>query len=456
LHPTEIFTMPKASTTTRVHLVSLGCARNQIDSEVMLGRLQESGAAVVDDPAAADVIVVNTCSFIESAANESIDTILELAEHKAKGSCRRLVVAGCLPERHREAILEAIPEVDVFLGTGAFDRIVAAVRGEVDSGRCLLPDPDTLPVSGAAAPRLHGGGAMAYLKIAEGCNRHCTYCVIPKLRGRQKSRTPADIETEARRLLAGGVRELVLVAQESTAYGRDLSPPVGLSDLLEVLAGLPATRGPFWIRFLYGHPQSLDDAVIRTVAAHPNICPYFDLPVQHADPAVLKRMGRNYTGTDVRRLADRIRNCLPQAVLRTTVIVGFPGETDRAFQDLLGFIETVRFHHLGCFVYSDDKDLAAHRLSGRVPAALAGERYHELMIRQQKISRELNQAYRGRTLEVLVEENPEIGLYSGRTCFQAPEVDGVTYVRGLHLQTGTFARVTITDALEYDLVGEAQ
>lgn len=440
-----------------VYLTSLGCARNQIDSEVMLGRLKAVGALFSDAPADAEVIIVNTCSFIESAADESIDTILELAAYKKKGRCRRLVVTGCLPERYRDEITRAIPEVDVFLGTGAFDRIVEAVEGYLDSAKCVLPDPDSLSPSGAGVLRERSNRWMAYLKIAEGCSRQCTYCIIPKLRGRQKSRSIDDVVAEARQLLQAGVRELVLVSQETTAYGKDLQPPTDLARLLTALAAPPSASGPdpFWVRFLYGHPQSIDDGLLNAVAQHANICSYFDIPIQHASRSVLRKMGRHYGPADLQRLLGRIRRVIPAAALRTTVIVGFPGETDDDFDQLLRFVESERFNHLGCFVYSDAEDLPSHRLPDHVPTATARERYRILMKRQQEISAARNRDYHGRTLAVLVEEHPENGLYTGRTEFQAPEVDGVTYIHADRLQAGDFAMVRITDTLEYDLVGEA-
>ena len=440
-----------------VHLTSLGCARNQIDSEVMLGRLKEVGALFTDTPGDAEVIIVNTCSFIESAADESIDTILELATYKNEGRCRRLIVTGCLPERYRQEITEAIPEVDVFLGTGAFDRIVEAVEGQLDTAKCLLPDPDSLSPSGAGVSRERSNRWMAYVKIAEGCSRQCTYCIIPRLRGRRKSRSIEDVVAECRQLVQSGVRELVLVSQETTAYGRDLHPPADLARLLTALAALPDGSGTetFWIRFLYGHPQSIDERLMNVVAQNPTICSYFDIPIQHASRSILKKMGRHYGPDDLRLMLERIRRLMPEAALRTTVIVGFPGETDADFDELLSFVESERFNHLGCFVYSDSEDLPSHGLPDHVPTATARERYRILMERQQEISATRNREYQDRKVAVLVEEHQENGLYVGRSEFQAPEVDGVTYIHADRLQTGCFAMVRITDTLEYDLVGEA-
>lgn len=450
----------------KIHLASLGCARNQIDSEVMLGRLKRTGAVMTDTPADAEVIVVNTCSFIESAADESIDTILELARFKQEGQCRRLVVTGCLPQRYREDITEAIPEVDVFLGTGAFDRIVEAVGGYLDTSKCLLPDPDAISVSlPDPETRIRTSGHMAYLKTAEGCSRHCTYCIIPRLRGGQKSRPLADILAEARHLIQDGTRELVLVSQETTAYGRELTPATHFAGLLEALAGLSdepmvgrwPEKGPrrFWIRFLYGHPESLDHRTMVAVAHHANICSYIDVPIQHASDSVLKRMGRRYGSEQLYTMVDHIRREIPDVALRTTVIVGFPGETDAEFNELTDFIASAKFDHLGCFVYSDAEDLPSHRLPNHVPAAKARERYRVLMKRQQNISKAQNRRFLNQVLTVLVEEQAEKGLYTGRTEFQAPEVDGTTYIHSDGLTTGSFAEVRITDTLEYDLVGVA-
>lgn len=436
----------------KIHLVSLGCARNQVDSEGMLGRLALAGWRITEAPDDADVIVVNTCSFIESAAEESIDTILAMARYKTEGVCRALIVAGCLPERYGEAIGRELPEVDLFLGTGAFDRIVEAASGVLASERCILPDPDAAAPPDPDAPRVQTLPHSAYLKIAEGCSRTCTYCIIPRLRGRQKSRPAEEIVAEARRLVAAGTRELILVAQDSTAYGRDREGGPGLAELLERLSEID---DGIWIRVLYGHPESIDDGIIRTMALRPNICSYFDLPVQHASDGVLRRMGRNHTRSDLFRLFERIREIAPEASLRTTAIVGFPGETDRDFKALLSFVEAVRFDHLGVFTYSDAEDLPSHRLDGHVPHATARKRHDRLMARQRDISEEKNAGYLGRTLTVLVEESPEAGLFLGRTAFQAPEVDGLVYIHGRDLPIGRFASVTITDTLEYDLVGEA-
>jgi len=293
---------------------------------------------------------------------------------------------------------------------------------------------------------------MAYLKIAEGCSRHCTYCIIPKLRGKQKSRLPDDIIAEAQTLIARGVKELILVAQDTTAYGNDLDPPVDLGRVLEGIANLSEN---VWIRLLYGHPESIDASVIQTVAIHRNICSYFDIPIQHVSDRILKNMGRNYSSKQLRRLFDDIRTLAPETAIRTTVIVGFPGETDQDFKALFNFVEDIRFDHLGVFIYSDSRDLPSHRLAGHVPENVAQKRHDRLMERQVEISMAKNQKRIGDVYDVLVEASEKKNLFAGRTFFQAPEVDGLTFIQIAQLQTGSFRRVKITSALEYDLIGEA-
>jgi ribosomal protein S12 methylthiotransferase len=450
------------ATGRKLHLVSLGCAKNQVDSEVMLGRLKQAGWVITDDPEEAHAIVVNTCSFIQSAAEESIDTIVELAEYKKTGSCRRLVVTGCLPERYREQIIQAIPEVDLFLGTGAFDQIVQAAGSCRLAREAILPDPELACLDHQGSSRVLTAAHMAYLKIAEGCSHRCTYCIIPKLRGNHKSQPIENVISDARELVSSGVKELVLVAQDTTAYGKDLNPPATLGTLIKALAhmhgGGRVSRFLPWIRVLYGNPESIEESFVRSVAEHPQVCSYFDLPIQHVSNRILKRMGRCYTREKLRRMFRRIREIVPDAVLRTTVILGFPGETDQEFQQVLEFAEEIRFDHLGVFVYSDADDIPSHRMRQHVPRSVAQDRYDQLMSAQMDIAAEKNQRRIGQTLQVLIEEDLGSNLFAGRTRFQAPEVDGVTYVStGSSVSPpaiGSFAQARINDALEYDLVGE--
>ncbi len=446
----------------KFYLESLGCARNQVDSEIMIGRLKKAGWTFTHDPEEAETIVVNTCSFIEEAAQESIDVILELAEYKKEGSCKRLVVTGCLPERYREEILSSLPEVDVLLGTGALEQIVKAAREPQYSKMCVLPDPDLTELQSQDVPRDLTLPHVAYLKIAEGCSKSCTYCIIPKLRGKQKSRPPEDIIAEATQLISGGVNELVLVAQDTTAYGNDLPFRTNLTQLMESLANIKIDdrerKTHPWFRVLYGHPESIEHSFIEALASHSQLCSYFDIPVQHVSPAILRHMGRRYTKDDLHRLFERIRKRVPDAVLRTTIIVGFPGETDDDFKELLQFVEDVRFDHLGVFIYSDSDDLASHPLPNHIPKSLATDRYHQLMSAQSGISTENNRKYIGKAVQVLIEESLDNHLFAGRTNFQAPEVDGLTYINTAKvpfgLKIGGFADMRVTDTMEYDLMGE--
>lgn len=435
----------------KFHFVSLGCAKNLVDSELMIGRLIQAGWTHTDVPAKADMIIVNTCSFIETAVNESIDTILELAQYKHEGSCQRLIVSGCLPERFREEIVKEFPEVDFFMGTGAFDKIVAAANGSIKDTACFLPDPNQTSLWDPETPRIRTSHYLAYLKIAEGCDRRCTYCIIPKLRGKQRSRRPANIVDEAQGLIKSGVKEIVLIAQDTTYYGTDLHPPVSLEQVIEEISGI---SDKIWIRILYGHPESINDSVIRTIAEHGNICNYFDIPIQHASDRILKKMGRNYSSDDLRRLFDTIRSSVSDAALRTSVIVGFPGETDKDFDALLTFINETGFDNLGVFIYSDAEDLPSHRVAGHIPEHEAMRRYDRVMACQQEISSVNNQKYLGNIYDVLVEEETDNHLYKGRTFFQAPEVDGTTVIHSKPLEIGAFVRVRIDKAFEYDLEGK--
>jgi ribosomal protein S12 methylthiotransferase len=435
-----------------IYMETLGCARNQVDGEMMAGLLKKAGFTLAGEPEEAEIIIINTCGFIEEAINESIDTILYLAEFKQKGVCRLLVVAGCLTQRFGEKIRPDLPEVDLFIGTGALDQVPDLIQKALPKGTCLLPDPCGINFRDYAGTRqTDDKSPFAYLKIAEGCDKHCTYCIIPALRGRQKSRPMEDIVEEAKTLIQNQKKELVLVAQETTFYGRDLQDGSNIAGLLERISAL--SEG-IWIRLLYGHPETMDEALIRTMASHDNICSYFDIPVQHASDAILKKMGRRYQQKDLFRLVDSIRKHIPEAVIRTTVITGFPGETRKDFNTLMSFVREVQFDHLGAFVYSDFDDLPSHRLPGFVTPRTARRRHDELMACQREISTRINQKYQDRVLPVLIEESPEPGLYTGRTVFQAPEVDGITYVRAPDLDRGAFARVRITDTLEYDLMGE--
>lgn len=438
-----------------VYLETLGCSRNQVDSEIMLGKLVAAGHTLSDDPARAHAIIVNTCTFISTASDEAVDVILGLAQYKKKGHCRRLIATGCLAQRYKddEGLVKALPEVDAFLGTAACEQIVDALEDNTIETLTLFPDPNQRAFQNSNEKRALLSEHFAFIKVSEGCNRKCTYCIIPQLRGKQRSRPVTDILKEAQSLVADGVKELILTAENSTDYGQDLADDIGFDLVLDRM-GRTFADSDTWVRMLYTHPNTLTPAVIKAVKKHPAICSYYDVPVQHASSSVLKRMGRPYTKADLHRLFETIRNIDPKATLRTTLIVGFPGETGDDFNQLLEFIQTVRFDHLGVFTYSDSDDLKSHQLKDHVSSKLAQKRHDILMAAQAKISESINQTHLEKVYEVLVEENPEPGVYIGRTRFQAPEVDGVTFIYSDALEIGTFVKVRMTDAFEYDLAGE--
>lgn len=434
----------------KLHLVSLGCARNSIDSEMMLGKLMKAGWSIEAEPEEADVIIINTCSFIESAINESIDTILELATFKKNGTCKKLIVAGCLPERFREKIIGTLPEVDFFIGTGAFDEIVNVVEKSAGIPKCYLPNPAHITFQDGETTIRPTVSHSAYVKVAEGCDRHCSYCIIPKLRGMQRSRRLNDILNEVEFLVASGVKELILVAQDTTSYGKDFSSKKTIVHLLEEVLKISED---IWIRTLYGHPESIDDTFIKMVGLHKNICSYFDVPIQNASRHVLRKMGRTYSKDDLYRLFEKIRSEVSDASLRTTLITGFPGEREIDFMENVAFIEDVQFDHLGVFIYSDFEDLPSHKLPDHVSKKTAGDRYDTLMSRQMAISLKNNRKMIDMKLDVLVEKEIEKNIFLGRTKYQSPDVDGVTYIHAKGLTEGTFVNVQITDVLEYDLIG---
>ncbi|MDY6836463.1 MAG: 30S ribosomal protein S12 methylthiotransferase RimO [Thermodesulfobacteriota bacterium] len=436
-----------------IHLISLGCPKNLVDSEIMLGRLLEAGHTITSEASDADCVVVNTCSFIQPAVDESIDTILEMGSWRQQDPKRRLIVVGCLPQRFGKDLAEELPEVDCFLGTGAFDSITEAAQGALKGRPVLLPPPEIAPISDKGVPRVRATPShTAYVKIAEGCSDKCTYCIIPKLRGPHRSRPMEEVFSEARALAESGVQELILVAQNTTAYGRDLGRGYGLDHLLSELASLSQLK---WIRTLYGHPNYVTDGLIETIATHDRLCSYFDIPIQHVSGSILTKMGRPNKSGDLLGLFERIREQVPAAVLRTTVMVGFPGETEADFQSLLDFIEEVRFDHLGAFMYSGAKDLPSNALHGHVAEEVKQERFHRLMTRQAELSGANTQKYIGQTLQALVESPAEEtrGGCVGRTWFQAPDIDGIVHIHEGKAKEGMFVKVRITAAHEYDLMG---
>jgi ribosomal protein S12 methylthiotransferase len=442
-----------------IFLETLGCSRNQVDSEIMLGKLVAAGHSITDDPHLAQVIIVNTCGFISTASDEAVDVLLQMAKLKKTGLCKRLIATGCLAQRYKEDenLLSALPEVDAFLGTAAIDLIVAAVESEDKSPLTFFPDPHKRPFQDLLEQRELTTSFLAYIKVSEGCNRKCTYCIIPSLRGAQRSRPLDDICKEAENLVEKGVKEILLTAENTTDYGQDFQDGKGFEHVLETLAKTlekKYTKSKPWIRFLYTHPKTLTESIIVTVKNHNTICSYYDVPIQHASSTLLKKMGRPYTKEDLYTLFNTIRKIDPEAALRTTLMVGFPGESQTDFDQLMAFIKEIRFDHLGVFTYSDSDDLKSHLLKDHVSAELSEKRHDMLMAAQAEISASKNEKLLGKTFEVLVEENPEQGVYIGRTRFQAPDVDGVTFIYANGLEIGTFVKVRITDAFEYDISGE--
>ena len=437
----------------KILFISLGCDKNRVDAEHMLGSLSGLDYEIVDDETAAEAIIINTCCFIDSAKEESIQTILEMAQYRREGSCRALIVTGCMAERYRQEVLDEIPEVDVIVGTNSWHRIREALRKAGAGERTMILDPLTgLP--GLHTPRvLTTGGQYAYLKIAEGCDKHCTYCVIPSVRGAYRSVPMEELLREAETLAADGVQELILVAQETTRYGLDLYGEKSLHVLLEKLCGIDGFR---WIRVLYCYPEELYPALIRTMKEQPKICHYLDIPIQHAADAVLKRMNRRTNQEDLRRIIGELRREIPDITLRTTLISGFPGETDEDHEELMQFIDEMEFDRLGVFTYSREEGTPAARMPGQIDEEVKKNRQEALLALQQEISADRGQRLTGTVQEVLIEgEIDEPGVFVGRTRADAPDVDGLFFVRSEEpLHTGDFVKARVTGAMEYDLIGE--
>ena len=436
-----------------VLFVSLGCDKNLVDTEVMLGLLAQKGYQMVNCEEEADIIVVNTCCFIHDAKEESIQTILEMAEYKKEGSLKALIVTGCLAQRYKQEILDEIEEVDAVLGTTSYDKIVAAIDSALQGKKTLeLQDIDRLP--NVNTKRLvTTGGHFAYLKIAEGCDKHCTYCVIPKIRGNFRSVPMEKLIKEAEELVNQGVKELILVAQETTLYGKDLYGKKSLHVLLKELCKIPRLR---WIRVLYCYPEEITDELIQVMKEEDKICNYLDLPIQHASDAVLKRMGRRTNQAQLIEIIDKLREEIPDIVLRTTLITGFPGETQDQHEELMGFIDEMEFDRLGVFTYSPEEDTPAAIMKDQIDESVKEDRQAELMELQQEIAFEKAENMIGRDLLVMIEGKvADENVYVGRTYMDAPNVDGLIFVEtGIELMSGDFVNVTITGALEYDLIGE--
>ncbi len=440
--------------------ISLGCSKNLIDTEVMLGLLQQAGIEVSPDPAEADILIVNTCAFIESAKEEAITTVLSMAEYKNEGvgKCRALIVAGCLSQRYGQQLLDEMPEADAVIGTGACDRIMEAVEEVLSGRRVIIVGEDKL-LYNAETPRIVTTAPYtAYLKIAEGCNNRCAFCAIPLIRGQLRSRPIEDIVAEAKRLTETGVREIILLAQDTASYGKDLYGEPKLAALLTELCKL---EKPDWIRTLYSYPRFFNDELIETIAREPKIVKYVDLPLQHGDDTVLRNMRRPDTNEGMRSLIKKLREKIPGVCIRSTFIVGFPGETEEQYRTLRNFVKDMRFDKLGVFTYSREEDTPAYDMPNQVEEAVMEDRYHDLMALQSKISEETNQSLIGKELSVLVEgrdvddDGQEKNVVYGRSYREAPDVDGSVYVEGDEdSQPGDIISVRVAAGFAYDVVTE--
>jgi len=441
---------------SKIHIISLGCPKNLIDSEVMGGLLNKSGQQMVDRDDSADIVIVNTCAFINPAKEESLEEILTLAEEKKKGNRQfKLVVAGCLAQRYGKELSAQIPEVDLFIGTGEVGNIVRHVNklDEIKFRRAnVITKPDFLMTS--QHPRiLSSTMTSAYLKISDGCSNCCSYCVIPAIRGKARSRKPDDILREAENLTARGIEEIIITGQDTTAYGKDLKNRPRLSGLLNDMAKI---KGIKWIRLLYAHPAHITKDVLETITANKKICRYIDLPIQHTDDTILQSMNRKVTGDKIKEIIAQARKIIPDVALRTSLIVGFPGETPKRFERLLQFVREIKFDHLGVFIYSREEGTSATQLKSQIPEKEKECRRDLIMNEQAAISNAINKSLIGSIQEVLIEEKSDRPDYNfmGRCRRQAPEIDGITYVKGTQAKIGKIVKCKITDADDYDLFGE--
>lgn len=432
--------------------ISLGCDKNLVDTEVMLGLLASRGYQMVDDETVADVIVVNTCCFIHDAKEESIQNILDMAEYKKEGKLKALVVTGCLAQRYQQEILDEIPEVDAVLGTTSYDKILDAIDEALEGKHFLeMEDIDALPVV-ETHRQVTTGGHFAYLKIAEGCDKHCTYCIIPKIRGDFRSVPMERILAEANELVEQGVKELILVAQETTMYGTDLYGEKTLPKLLRELCKIPMLR---WVRVLYCYPEEITDELIQVMKEEDKICNYLDLPIQHASDKILKRMGRRTSKQELIDVVTKLRTEIPDITLRTTLITGFPGETQEDHEELMEFVDEMEFDRLGVFTYSAEEDTPAARMDEQIEEDIKEDRQAELMELQQEIAFDKAEDMIGRELLVMIEGKvADENAYVGRTYRDAPNVDGLIFINtDEELMSGDFAKVKVTGAMDYDLIG---
>ncbi len=436
----------------KISMVSLGCPKNQVDAEMMLRSLKDAGFEIGAEEAEADAIIINTCGFIEEAKKEAIENILEAAQYKKTGRCRALIVTGCLAERYRDDVTAEIPEVDVCVGIGCNGNIAEITESAIKGGReNYYGQKDALDLNRG---RILGGYPFStYLKIADGCDNCCTYCAIPMIRGRLRSRRLEDCVAEAERLAAEGVKELTVVAQDTTAYGEDLYGKPMLTELLKELCKID---GLHWIRTLYTYPDRITDELLDTVAEEPKLVKYFDIPIQHVNGEILKRMNRRGNYESISRLLDKIRERIPDVTLRTTLITGFPGETEEQFEELARFVKEKRFDRLGCFAYSAEEDTAAAQFAGQIDEQTKQDRADNIMELQMTVAGHKNAEKAGTVTEVLIEGwDDYIKCYFGRTPADAPEVDGkIFFMSHRPLKIGDFVRVRVNDCIDYDLLGE--
>ena len=437
----------------KILFISLGCDKNLVDTEVMLGMLASRGYEMTNDEQEADIIVINTCCFIHDAKEESIQNILDMAEYKKSGSAKALIVTGCMAERYRQEILDEIPEVDEVLGTTAYDRILDAVDAALaGQHEVMTANLDALPLP-ETKRLVTTGGHFAYLKIAEGCDKHCTYCIIPKIRGNFRSVPMERLLKEAQDLAEQGVKELILVAQETTLYGKDLYGEKSLPKLLRELCKISGIR---WIRILYCYPEEITDELIRVMKEEPKICHYLDLPIQHANDTILKRMGRRTSKQELIDIVQKLRKEIPDICLRTTLITGFPGETQEQHEEVMEFIDTLEFDRLGAFTYSPEEDTPAATFEDQIDEAVKEDRQADIMELQQEIAFDKAEDMIGREVLVMIEGKvADENAYVGRTYRDAPNVDGLIFINtDVELISGDFAKVKVTGALDYDLIGE--
>jgi len=438
----------------KVYLETLGCSKNQVDSEIMLGILNKHNYTLTRNELDADIIIVNTCGFIESAKQESIDTILSLADLKTIGNCKVLIVTGCLTQRYSEELSEEIPEVDAFLGTTNFNEIAEIVDKTLGEGKRIVSTTSADKALSYDLPRILTSPAYsAYLKIAEGCDNYCTYCIIPKLRGKYRSRPIENLVDEAKKLAKNGVKELIIIAQDITRYGLDI---YGNHQLVKLLKELSLIEEIEWIRLQYSYPDIISDELIDLIAENNKICNYIDMPIQHCNNEILKKMNRRTTKEHILRVINKLRNKIPNIALRTSLIVGFPGETDEQFAELYDFVKEVEFDRLGVFTYSKEENTPAAELPDQISEEVKEDRRDQIMLLQRDLSFKKNMDKIGNIYDILIEEKVENeDVYVGRTEFDAPEVDGVIYISSdLDIGIGEFIRAKVIDALEYDLIGE--